>query len=198
MAVPDALLASLRVALGPEGVLEDPADITPYVEDWSGTVRGSTPAVLGPGSTEEVATAVRLCHEAGVALVPQGGNTGLAGGSVPDESGGQLVLSLARLPFSFRTVNLKKGVQNEPAHLARNRYGKVPVLEHEGLTIVNSNIILDYLARTFPGSEVGLHPLALLLGESEPGARTRSLLAAFEGLVFGAGLALGLTRRPPP
>lgn len=59
-----------------------------------------------------------------------------------------LFLSFARLPFSFRTVNLKKGVQNEPAHLARNRYGKVPVLEHNGLTIVNSNIILDYLART--------------------------------------------------
>jgi hypothetical protein len=58
-------------------------------------------------------------------------------------------------------------------------------------------VSLDYLARTFPGSEVGLHPLALLLGESEPGARTRSLLAVFEGLVFGAGLALGLTRRPP-
>ena len=59
-----------------------------------------------------------------------------------------LFLSFARLPFSFRTVNIKKGVQNEPAHLARNRYGKVPVLEHNGLTIVNSNIILDYLART--------------------------------------------------
>jgi glutathione S-transferase len=59
-----------------------------------------------------------------------------------------LYLSLARLPFSFRTVNLKKGVQGEPEHLARNRYGKVPVLEHAGLTIVNSNIILDYLART--------------------------------------------------
>jgi glutathione S-transferase len=59
-----------------------------------------------------------------------------------------LYLSLARLPFSFRTFNLKKGVQSEPEHLARNRYGKVPVLEHAGLTIVNSNIVLDYLART--------------------------------------------------
>ncbi len=97
MAVPDALLASLRVALGPEGVLEDPADITPYVEDWSGSQRGATPAVLRPRTTGEVAAAVRLCHEAGVALVPQGGNTGLAGGSVPDENGEQLVLSLRRL-----------------------------------------------------------------------------------------------------
>lgn len=59
-----------------------------------------------------------------------------------------LYLALARLPFSFRTVNLKKGVQHTPEYLAINRYGKVPVLRHEGLTIVNSNVILDYLART--------------------------------------------------
>jgi glutathione S-transferase len=59
-----------------------------------------------------------------------------------------LFLSLARLPFSFRTVNLKIGKQNEPEHLARNRYGKVPVLQHRGLTIVQSNVILSYLAST--------------------------------------------------
>jgi glutathione S-transferase len=59
-----------------------------------------------------------------------------------------LYLSLARLPFSFRTVNLKIGKQNEPEHLARNRYGKVPVLQHRGLTIVQSNVILSYLAQT--------------------------------------------------
>jgi glutathione S-transferase len=59
-----------------------------------------------------------------------------------------LFLSLARLPFSFRTVNLKIGKQNEPEHLARNRYGKVPVLQHRGLTIVQSNVILSYLAQT--------------------------------------------------
>jgi glutathione S-transferase len=59
-----------------------------------------------------------------------------------------LYLSLARLPFSFRTVNLKTGKQNEPDHMARNRYGKVPVLQHRGLTIVQSNVILSYLAQT--------------------------------------------------
>ena len=59
-----------------------------------------------------------------------------------------LYLSLARLPFSFRTVNLKIGKQSEPEHLARNRYGKVPVLQHRGLTIVQSNVVLSYLAQT--------------------------------------------------
>ena len=59
-----------------------------------------------------------------------------------------LFLALAGLRFSFRTVNLKNGVQKQPAHLALNRYGQVPVLQHRGLTIVMSNVILDYLART--------------------------------------------------
>lgn len=59
-----------------------------------------------------------------------------------------LYLALAGLPFSFRTVNLKLGVQREAAYLAVNRYGQVPALQHRGLTIVQSNVILDYLART--------------------------------------------------
>jgi FAD/FMN-containing dehydrogenase len=97
MAIPDALLARLREALGPAGVLTEPDDLASYVEDWTGTHRGSTDAVLRPATTAEVAAAVRLCREAGVALVPQGGNTGLAGGSVPDSSGDQVVLSLSRM-----------------------------------------------------------------------------------------------------
>lgn len=59
-----------------------------------------------------------------------------------------LYLALSGLPFSFKTVNLKNGVQKEPAYLAINRYGQVPALHHRGLTIVMSNVILDYLART--------------------------------------------------
>jgi glutathione S-transferase len=58
-----------------------------------------------------------------------------------------LFLALARIGFSFKTVNLKTGKQNEPDYLAVNRYGKVPALRHRGLTIVQSNVILDYLAR---------------------------------------------------
>src|SRR5712692_3515148 len=59
-----------------------------------------------------------------------------------------LYLALAGLPFSFRTVNLKTGVQNEPEYLAINRWGVVPSLCHRGLVILQSNVILDYLART--------------------------------------------------
>jgi len=56
--------------------------------------------------------------------------------------------ALARLPFSFRTVNLKFGAQKQPEYLSVNSYGQVPTLRHRGLTIVQSNVILDYLART--------------------------------------------------
>jgi glutathione S-transferase len=58
-----------------------------------------------------------------------------------------LYLALARLPLSFRTVNLKTGVQTTPEYLAVNRWGVVPSLRHRGLTILQSNVILDYLAR---------------------------------------------------
>ncbi len=59
-----------------------------------------------------------------------------------------LFLALSGLPYSFRTVNLKIGVQKTPQHMALNRYGQVPVLQHRGLTLIMSNVILDYLART--------------------------------------------------
>jgi glutathione S-transferase len=58
-----------------------------------------------------------------------------------------LYLALARVPFSFRTVNLKIGVQKEAEYLSVNRWGVVPSLKHKGLTILQSNVILDYLAR---------------------------------------------------
>jgi len=58
-----------------------------------------------------------------------------------------LYLALARLPFSFRTVNLKTVVQRTPEYMAVNRWGVVPSLRHRDLTILQSNVILDYLAR---------------------------------------------------
>ena len=60
-----------------------------------------------------------------------------------------LYLALAGLPFRFRTVNLKTGAQRAPEYLGGvNRYGQVPALRHRGLALVQSNVILDYLART--------------------------------------------------
>lgn len=95
--LPDGLLDVLHHVLGDTGLLTDPADVAAHCVDWRGAHRGSAPAVLRPADTDQTARAVRLCHDAGVALVPQGGNTGLCGGAVPDSSGTQLVLSTARM-----------------------------------------------------------------------------------------------------
>lgn len=94
---PLALLDALRAVVGPAGLLTGLADTAPYCQDWRGLYRGRTPAVVRPGSTAEVAAVVRLLRARGVAVVPQGGNTGLVGGATPDESSGQVVLSLARM-----------------------------------------------------------------------------------------------------
>ncbi|MBX5453089.1 MAG: FAD-binding oxidoreductase [Acidobacteriia bacterium] len=94
---PAALLDQLRAVLGPRGMLTAPEELAPYVVDWRGLYHGKTAAVLRPANTEEVAEVVRLCAQAKVPLVPQGGNTGMVGGAVPFEDGTALVLSLARL-----------------------------------------------------------------------------------------------------
>lgn len=91
------LVHELRTALGESAVLTDPADMAAYVTDWTGAFTGTALAVVRPASTAEVATAVRLCAAAGVGVVPQGGNTGLVGGGVPDSGGDQIVLSLGRM-----------------------------------------------------------------------------------------------------
>ena len=91
------LLDRLKAAAGPGGFLVEEHDLAPYLTDWRGLYRGRSPLVLRPAATEQVAEIVRLCAEAGVGIVPQGGNTGLVGGSVPDESGTQILVSLSRM-----------------------------------------------------------------------------------------------------
>jgi FAD/FMN-containing dehydrogenase len=90
------LLGRLRDVVGPAGLVDDPAGRSGYETDWRHAYSGTAAAVVRPCSTAEVAAVVALCREAGVAVVPQGGNTGLCGGAVPDSSGSQVVLSLTR------------------------------------------------------------------------------------------------------
>lgn len=94
--MPD-LLKDLRDAIGDEHVLTDAADVSAYAADWRGAYRGTPLAVVRPGSTAEVSRIVSIAHEAGVAVVPQGGNTGMCGGAIPSGDGSQIVLSLNRL-----------------------------------------------------------------------------------------------------
>ena len=96
MSTHSALLDTLRQAVGAAHVLID-GDLTAYEQDWRQRACGRALAVVRPGSTDEVAAVVRACAARGASIVPQGGNTGLAVGSVPDDSGTQVVLSLRRM-----------------------------------------------------------------------------------------------------
>ncbi len=87
----------LKVAAGPVGYLDDPADMAPYCRSFRDGWEGRVPLVLRPQSTEEVAAIVRICSEARIGIVPQGGNTGLTGGSQPHADMSEVILSTARL-----------------------------------------------------------------------------------------------------
>ncbi|WP_447920276.1 FAD-binding oxidoreductase [Achromobacter aegrifaciens] len=93
----DAFATALGAIVGPAYVLTQAADTARYVADWRRNFPGAARAVVRPASTQEVARVVALCTGQGVAIVPQGGNTGLVGGSTPDASGREVVLSLDRM-----------------------------------------------------------------------------------------------------
>jgi len=90
------LLDSLRAIVGAPHVLTD-GDLGAWEQDWRKRARGKALAVVRPADTAQVAAVVKACAAAGTAIVPQGGNTGLAVGAIPDESGTQVVLSLTRM-----------------------------------------------------------------------------------------------------
>ena len=90
-----AFVGSLRDVVGDAHVLTEPDVVASYAIDWTGRFVGATPAVVRPGTLEEVAAVVARCRDQGVAIVPQGGNTGMVGGGVPLH--GELVVSLRRL-----------------------------------------------------------------------------------------------------
>jgi FAD/FMN-containing dehydrogenase len=92
----NALVNALRTAVGAAHVMVD-GDLSAYELDWRRRYRGKALAVVRPANTTEVAAVVKLCARHGAGLVPQGGNTGLVGGSVPDGSGSQVLLSLQRM-----------------------------------------------------------------------------------------------------
>ena len=106
------LIRQLQAAVGERHVHTD-GDLSAWELDWRKRYRGRALAVVRPASTDDVARVVAACAAQGVGIVPQGGNTGLVGGSVPDDSGSQVLLSLSRmnrirdvdLPNSTMTVD---------------------------------------------------------------------------------------------
>ncbi len=89
-------LEAIRAAVG-EAWSDDPAVLAPHLLDWRGRVRGAAAMIVRPRTTAEVAALVRAAAAGGVPLVPQGGNTGLAGGATPSLRGDAVIVSLARM-----------------------------------------------------------------------------------------------------
>lgn len=90
------LLDAVRAAVGPSNVLTE-GDLSAWEVDWRKRYRGRALAVVRPATAAEVAAVVKACVAHGCSIVTQGGNTGLVGGSVPDASGKQVLLSMARM-----------------------------------------------------------------------------------------------------
>ncbi|MCC2600906.1 FAD-binding oxidoreductase [Sphingopyxis yananensis] len=92
-----ALLDALRHIVGDKGFTTSPQDMAIWLTDWRGKYHGKAAAMLSPNSTAQVSQIMKLCHDARVAVVPQGGNSGMVGGATPDHSGDQILLCLRRM-----------------------------------------------------------------------------------------------------
>jgi FAD/FMN-containing dehydrogenase len=92
--LPPELVDALKAIVGEKGWTDDKLTLEPHLKDWVGYASGATPLMVMPKTTEEVAAVVKACASAGVAIVPQGGNTGSVAGGVPH---GEVLLSLKRM-----------------------------------------------------------------------------------------------------
>ncbi len=93
----ETFLAQAGKLLGPKGFSTDPSELSPWLTDWRGRYTGRALALASPASTLEVSELVKMCAQHGIAIVPQGGNSGMVGGATPDASGTSLLLSLRRM-----------------------------------------------------------------------------------------------------
>lgn len=115
--------------VGPKGMITDQDLIEPWLTDWRGRYHGQSPAILAPASTEQLSAIVKLAAEHGIALVPQGGNSGMVAGATPDDSGKQILLSTRRMnridPVETDgTVIAEAGAILEHLHEATARAGR--------------------------------------------------------------------------
>ena len=144
MKLPDLL----RDIVGAANVLTDPQDTAPYFADWRKQYSAAAECVVRPSSTTEVARVVALCARENVALVPQGGNTGLSGGSVPSGSRREIVLSLSRmnrirsLDALNDTVTVEAGCVLAAVQKAADRAGRLFALSlaAEGSCQIGGNL----------------------------------------------------------
>ena len=142
------LIAHFATIIGQEHVITNSSDLEPYLIDWRKRYRGQAIAALRPASTEEVSALVKLCAANHIAMVPQGGNTGMCGGATPNPTGRQVVISLQRmnkireLDAANQTITVEAGVilqALQEAATAANRYFPLS-LGAEGSCCIGGNL----------------------------------------------------------
>jgi FAD/FMN-containing dehydrogenase len=128
--VPADVISRLKAVLGDGGWSQDPDRLAPKLVEWRDRWSGTTPLLALPRSTAEVAAIVGVCAESGTAITPQGGNTGLVGGQIPD---GEILLSLERMR-TVREVNVDDDV----------------LIVEAGLTLAEAHDAAAAVGRRFP------------------------------------------------
>jgi len=169
-AIDDALVARFQAIVGDGYVLKGAADTSPFATERRGLFGGRAALVLRPGNTAEVSAIMKLASETGTAVVPQGGNTGLVGGQMPDSTGREVVLSLSRLN-RIREIDLQSNT-----------------------VIVEAGVILHALREAADDAD-RLFPLALASqGSCEIGGNLSSNAGGVGALAYGVArdLCLGL------
>ena len=130
LAVPADVISRLKAVLGEGGWSQDPDRLAPKLVEWRDRWSGTTPLLVLPRNTAEVAAIVGICAESGTAITPQGGNTGLVGGQIPD---GEILLSLERMR-AVREVNVDDDV----------------LIVEAGLTLAEAHDVAAKVDRRFP------------------------------------------------
>ena len=138
----------LAALVGPAGFIADTAGMKPYLRDWRGNFTGRAVAVVRPANTAEVAAVVKLCAQTHTPIVPQGGNTGLVGGGIPDLQGNAVVLSLNRMTrirsidTDNNTITVEAGVVLQSLQEAAMAAGRLfPLsLAAEGSCTIGGNL----------------------------------------------------------
>ncbi len=102
-------LTEMRALLGPKGFSDDSDAMAPWLTDWRGRYTGRAAALVSPANTQEVAAVVGLAAKHRLAIVPQGGNSGMVAGATPDNSGDQIILSLRRMN-AVRSIDADSGL----------------------------------------------------------------------------------------
>lgn len=148
MTISQSHLDNLKKIAGPKGYSEDPETIAPHIIEPRGKFYGNTPIVLYPDRTEMVSEIIKYCAEHNIKIVPQGGNTGLVGGSVPGLDGNEILVSLKRMnrvrekDALNHTITLESGVILSDAHdIADSMNSQFPMhIASEGSAMIGGNI----------------------------------------------------------